>query len=122
MKPIVAHLPRFRPTHGWTNRILRIDLSNGTIRAQETMPYIPDFLAARGLANRIVWDEYPEPVDPFDPACPLMVFPGVLSGTHVALFRAHQHLHLCPTGLALPLVHALQHRRAFRRRAQARRL
>ena len=81
MKSIVAHLPRFRPTNGWANRILRIDLSSMSIRAQETMPYIPDFLAGRGLANRIIWDEYPEPVDPFDPACPLMVFPGVLSGT-----------------------------------------
>lgn len=81
MKPIQETLPRFRPSFGWTHRLLRVDLSAGRIWAQDIEPYVPDFLAARGLAAKILWDEYPEPVEPFDPRNPLMVMPGVLTGT-----------------------------------------
>ena len=81
MRPITVSLPRFATMHGWANRILRIDLSDMRISAQETTPYIPDYLGARGIAARICWDEYPEPVSPFDPANPLMIFPGALTGS-----------------------------------------
>jgi aldehyde:ferredoxin oxidoreductase len=74
-------LPRFQPLHGWTNRLLRVDLSSGRIWAEETAPRVPAFLGARGLAAAILWDEYPEPVDPFDARAPLMVMPGALTGT-----------------------------------------
>jgi aldehyde:ferredoxin oxidoreductase len=67
--------------HGWTDRLLRVDLSEGRIWAQETAPYVPDCIGARGVAARILWDEYPEPVDPFDPRNPFMVMPGALTGT-----------------------------------------
>ena len=81
MKPITVELPRFETMHGWANRILRVDLSDMRISAQETAPYIPDYLGARGIAARICWDEYPEPVAPYNPANPLMVFPGALTGS-----------------------------------------
>jgi aldehyde:ferredoxin oxidoreductase len=77
-------LPRFPSLCGWTNRILRIDLDTMTMKAQETAPYVPDFLAARGLAAKVAWDEYPEPIPPFDRRNPLMVFAGALTGTHSA--------------------------------------
>ena len=67
--------------HGWMNRILRIDLSNLKASCHEARAYIPQFLAARGIAAKIAWDEYPAPVSPFDPANPLMIFPGALTGT-----------------------------------------
>ena len=73
-------LERFAPRYAWRNRLLRIDLSAGRIWAQETAPYIPEYIGARGIAARILWDEYPEPVDPFDPRCPLMIVPGALTG------------------------------------------
>ena len=63
------------------NRILRIDLSAMTVRAQESGGYLPEFLGGRGLAAKIAWDEYLRPIDPFDPDNPLMVFPGALAGT-----------------------------------------
>jgi aldehyde:ferredoxin oxidoreductase len=81
MKSITATLPRFKPMFGWTNRILRVDLTEGRIWAQETAPYAPDYIGARGIAARILWDEYPEPVDPLDPRNPFMVMPGALTGT-----------------------------------------
>lgn len=81
MKPITVKLPRFAPMFGWRNRILRVDLSNGRIWAQETAPMVPDFIGARGLAAKLLWDEYPEPVDAFDARNPLMIMPGALTGT-----------------------------------------
>ena len=81
MKPVVTKVPRFRPLHGWVNRILSINLSDMSVTSRETAPYVPDYLAARGIAHRIAWDEYPRPVGPFDPANPLMVFPGTLTGS-----------------------------------------
>ena len=81
MKPVTARLPRYAPMHAWANRILRIDLSDMRIWAQETAPYVPDYLGARGIVARICWDEYPAPVGEFDPANPLMVFAGALTGS-----------------------------------------
>jgi aldehyde:ferredoxin oxidoreductase len=81
MKPTVVRVPRFRSLHGWVNRILLVNLSDMSVTARETAPYVPDFLAARGIAHKIAWDEYPRPVEPFDPMNPLMVFPGTLTGS-----------------------------------------
>ena len=81
MKQVTVSVTRFGHTHGWANRISRIDLSNMTIGAQEAAPYVPDYLGARGIAARIAWDEYPEPVGEFEPANPLMIFPGALTGS-----------------------------------------
>jgi aldehyde:ferredoxin oxidoreductase len=81
MVAVSAELPRFEPMHGWANRILRVDLSDMRIWAQETAPYVPAYLGARGLAARIAWDEYPEPVGEFDPENPLMVMTGALTGS-----------------------------------------
>jgi aldehyde:ferredoxin oxidoreductase len=81
MVPLTVRLPRYEPLHGWTNRLLRIDLSDMCIWAQETAPYVPAYLGARGVAARLCWDEYPEPVAPYDPANPLMVIAGALTGS-----------------------------------------
>ena len=81
MKPTAITVPRFRPMHGWVNRILRVDLSNMTASAEPSAPNLPDLLGARGLAHKLCWDEYPEPVPAFDPANPLMVVPGALTGS-----------------------------------------
>ncbi len=77
----VARLERFRPTHGWANRLLWVDLSDRTIRAEPLDPYVPGYIGGRGLAARLAWDLCPEPVDPFAPANPLMFLPGALTGS-----------------------------------------
>ena len=74
-------LERYEPMHGWCNRLLRVDLSARRIWVEPTAPRVPDWLGGRGLAARILWDEYPEPVEPYDPRNPLMFFPGALTGT-----------------------------------------
>jgi aldehyde:ferredoxin oxidoreductase len=42
---------------------------------------VPDLIGGRGFAAAVLWNEYPEPVDPFDERAPLMVMPGALTGT-----------------------------------------
>jgi aldehyde:ferredoxin oxidoreductase len=81
MKPITVHLDRYERMHGWANRLLRVDLSEMRVWAQEAAPYVPAYLGARGIAAGICWDEYPKPVDPFSPANPLMVITGALTGS-----------------------------------------
>jgi aldehyde:ferredoxin oxidoreductase len=67
--------------YAWANRILRIDLSNMDIQVQEAEFYVPEYLGARGIAARICWQEYAEPVEPFGSLNPLMIFPGALTGS-----------------------------------------
>jgi aldehyde:ferredoxin oxidoreductase len=77
----VKKVRRFGSLHGWANRLLRVDLTGRRIDVQETAPYVPEYLGARGLAARICWDEVPEPVEAFDPANPLLIVPGALTGS-----------------------------------------
>jgi aldehyde:ferredoxin oxidoreductase len=72
---------RFGRMYAWANRILRVDLSSMQVEVQPTAPYVPQYLGARGIAARLCWEEYPDPVGPFAPANPLMVFPGALTGS-----------------------------------------
>ena len=65
-----ARMERFAPTHGWANRLLRIDLSSRTIRVQPLGGYIPDYIGGRGLAARLAWEMCPEPVDALAPRTP----------------------------------------------------
>ncbi len=81
MKTITKKIERFGNLNGWSNRILRVDLSNMHIEAQAVEAYVPEFLGARGIAAKICWDECPEPVAPFAPANPLMIFSGALTGS-----------------------------------------
>jgi hypothetical protein len=81
VRPVVEKVTRFRSLHAWANRVLRIDLDNMDVDTQETEPYLPEYLGARGLAARICWQEYAEPVGPFEPSNPLMIFPGALAGS-----------------------------------------
>lgn len=85
--------------YGWRNRLLRIDLSQRKIWAEDISDKVPKFLGGRGLAAKILWDEYPEPVDPFDESSPLIIMPGTLTGarspysgrTHVSGFSPQSY-------------------------------
>ncbi|MBN1580668.1 MAG: hypothetical protein JXA89_08180 [Anaerolineae bacterium] len=81
MKPSCQKVGRFEPMHAWANRILRVDLNCMRVEAQPTAPYVPDLIGSRGIAARICWDAYPQPAGAFDPANPLMVFGGALTGS-----------------------------------------
>ncbi len=67
--------------YGWTGKLLRVDLSSGEIRTEDTLRWGTDYFGGRGLAARIAWDEVTPGIGAFDPENPLMFFPGVLVGT-----------------------------------------
>lgn len=82
MQSIVKErVARFQGMHGWANRILRVDLGDMRVDVQETAPYVPEYLGARGIAARLAWEEVPEPVPVFHADNPLMIFPGALTGS-----------------------------------------
>jgi len=66
----------------YTGRILRLDLSSG--RQQELSLAEQDvqrFLLGSGLAARLFYDQMDPQCNPLDPASPLYVFTGLLTGT-----------------------------------------
>jgi len=68
--------------YDYAGRILRIDLSNKKItkeKAPEEM--IMKFLGGEGLAAKILYDEVPPEVGPFDPENRVIISNGLLSGT-----------------------------------------
>ena len=81
MRTISVTVPRFRPMGVWTNRILHVDLSAMSVRAEESAPRLPEALGGRGLAAQLAWEGYPQPVAPLDPGNPLMICPGALTGS-----------------------------------------
>lgn len=63
-------------------RILRVDMSNRTVRWEE-VPESYQFLAGRALTSRIVSDEVPAGCDPLGAGNKLIIAPGLLGGTSV---------------------------------------
>ena len=81
MKSTLQRIRRLPSVFGWAGTILRIDLGDMRVEATDSTALFPDFLGARGFAARVAWDEYPEPIEPFDAANPLMIFGGALTGS-----------------------------------------
>lgn len=66
---------------GYAGFLARVDLSSGTVRLQETSDYLPDWYGGRAMAARMAWDEIPRGTAAFDPAAPLMIMTGPLTGS-----------------------------------------
>ncbi len=67
--------------HGWTGKILRVDLSTGRVSTMDTANYVPKYLGGMGVAAKIAWDELKPGVGAFDPENMLFLMVGPLSGT-----------------------------------------
>jgi aldehyde:ferredoxin oxidoreductase len=68
--------------YGWVGKILRVNLTDRTVNAEDTIPkYAPDFLGGLGFCAKVAWDEIPAGTDPFSPENKLIIAPGVLTGT-----------------------------------------
>ena len=66
--------------YGYIGKILRVDLSSGSITQMPTMDYADRFLGGRGIAAKICWDEVPPEVGAFDPENRLIFATGPLAG------------------------------------------
>ncbi len=67
--------------YGWTGKILRVDLTSGTVSTMDTAAYLPAYVGGLGIAARIAWDELQPGVGPFDAENVLFVMVGPLTGT-----------------------------------------
>ena len=68
--------------YGWTGTILRINLTDSSIRKEATEPKLAQqYIGARGLGTKIMWNEVDPKVDPLSPENKLIFAPGPLSGT-----------------------------------------
>jgi aldehyde:ferredoxin oxidoreductase len=70
---------------GWTGNILRVDLSNGTVKREPlNLQDAKMYLGARGLATKIFLNEVDPKVDPFSAENKLIFMTGPLTGTFAA--------------------------------------
>jgi aldehyde:ferredoxin oxidoreductase len=67
---------------GWTKKVLRVDLSNGSIKTEPlNMQWAEDYLGQRGLATKYFVEEVDPKVDPLAPENKLIMTTGPLTGT-----------------------------------------
>ncbi len=65
---------------GYAGKILRVDLSSGSITDAPTMDYANRFLGGRGIAASIYWKEVLPNIKPFDAENRLILISGPLAG------------------------------------------
>jgi aldehyde:ferredoxin oxidoreductase len=65
----------------YAGKILRINLSNGEIKTEDTSKYAKEWLGASGIAIKILYDELKPWVTPYDPLNKLIFSAGTLMGT-----------------------------------------
>jgi aldehyde:ferredoxin oxidoreductase len=69
--------------NGWVGNILRVDLSKSEIATEPTGSYADQYIGGRGLGARLIYDSYIPGTDAFDPANPLILNTGPLTGTAI---------------------------------------
>jgi aldehyde:ferredoxin oxidoreductase len=67
--------------YGYAGRLLRVDLTRGKITVEPSAPYVSEYLGARGLAQRLLFDEVDATVRPFDEGNKVILSAGPLVGT-----------------------------------------
>ncbi len=68
--------------YGWTGKLLRVDLSNGEVSEEDLDPKIArDFIGARGIGAKYLFDEIDAKVDALSPKNKLLFVTGPLTGT-----------------------------------------
>ncbi|NLG80339.1 MAG: aldehyde ferredoxin oxidoreductase family protein [Firmicutes bacterium] len=68
--------------YGWTGKILRVNLSARSVSVEDLCPEIAEnYLGARGLGTKILYDELKPGVDPLGPDNKIIFATGPLTGT-----------------------------------------
>lgn len=68
--------------YGWTGKIIRINLSDGSIKAEPLkISDMKDYIGARGLGTKLFFDEVDPRVDPLSPDNKIVFLTGPLTGT-----------------------------------------
>ncbi len=67
---------------GWTGKVLRVDLGNGTFQTEPMDPQSRSlYIGGRGAGVKLLYDEIDPRVDPLSPANKLILSAGPLTGT-----------------------------------------
>ena len=82
-------------SYGWAGKILRVNLSTGSITTQPTDPY-KEYIGGMGLANKIMYDEVPAGTDPFSPENQAHLRRRTADGFRRAPGRPHRPSARCP--------------------------
>jgi aldehyde:ferredoxin oxidoreductase len=89
---------------GWSGKVLRVDLSTGRIRTEDTIETYKDYLGGTGIGYKVLWDEVPAGTKPFDPANKIIFGVGPLAGTGAPCNGRTAITSLFPTCWPKPLV------------------
>jgi aldehyde:ferredoxin oxidoreductase len=93
------------PTYGgWAGKVLRVDLSTGRIRTEDTIERFKEYLGGTGIGYKVIWDEVAPGTAAFDPANKLIFATGPLAGTGVPCNGRTAITTLWPTCWPKPLV------------------
>jgi len=65
---------------GYAGKILKVNLSNGSITTLPTAPYAARFLGGRGIAAKLYWDTVPPQTRAYDPENCLVYITGPVAG------------------------------------------
>ena len=68
--------------NGWAGTIVRVNLTNGAITKEDTLPKYKPYIGGMGLGYKVIWDEVPLDTDPLGPdaKCVFGVGPLTASG------------------------------------------
>lgn len=69
-------------SYGWTGKILRVDLTTGEITTQDDAKY-HKYIGGMGMAYRIMYEEAPMDLDPYDEKAQVIFGVGPLTGAGV---------------------------------------
>lgn len=89
---------------GWVGKVLRVDLSNRKISTEDTIERFKDYIGGTGIGYRVIWDEVPTGVRPFDPENRIIYGVGPLAGTGAPCNGRTAVTTLWPTCWPKPLV------------------
>ncbi|MFR8282393.1 MAG: aldehyde ferredoxin oxidoreductase N-terminal domain-containing protein [Faecalibacterium sp.] len=83
-------------TYGWAGKILRVNLTTGEITTQDDEKY-HKYIGGMGMAYRIMYEEAPMELDPYDEKALVIFGVGPLTGAGVPCsgrMNVHLPLHL----------------------------
>ena len=75
-------------SYGWTGKLLRVDLTTGEITTQDDAKY-HKYIGGMGMAYRIMYEEAPMDLDPYDEKAQVIFGVGPLTGAGVPCSAPH---------------------------------
>ena len=87
---------------GYVGKILRVDLSTGSMTELDTENYVPDYIGGIGLGYKLLWDETNENTTEWSPESALIFASGPLGGTPVPSSGRAEVIGIAPQGYPKP--------------------